>query len=73
MEGPKVTWKGPRSRRRPPPLMLSDEKDLCVRGRCRVRRTKVLARDDQGRLYAYEDAAMVEGVNDAARRYGGAG
>jgi hypothetical protein len=66
VEGPKVTQTSA-------PLTLSDEKDIYARGRCRVRRTKVLARDDQGRLYAYEDAAIVEGVNDAARGYGGAG
>jgi nucleotide-binding universal stress UspA family protein len=38
-----------------------------------VRGTKVLAWDDQGRLYAYEGAAIVGGVNDAARRCRGAG
>jgi len=38
-----------------------------------VRGTKVLAKDDQGRLYGDEGAAIVGGVNDAARRCGGAG
>ena len=68
MEEPKVTQTSAKAR-----LMLSGEKNICVRGRCRVRGTKVLANDDQGRLYAYEGATIVGGVNDAARRCGGAG
>ena len=42
--------------------MLPGEKNICVRRRCRVRGTKVLAKDDQGRLYGYEGAAIVGGV-----------
>ena len=53
--------------------MLSGEKNICIRGRSRVRGTKVLANNDQGRLYASEGATIVGGVNDAARRCGGAG
>ena len=66
MEEPKVTQTSA-------PLMLSSEKNISIRGRCRVRGTKVLANDDQGRLQAYEGATSVGGVNDAARRCGGAG
>ena len=54
-------------------LMPTGEKNICVRGPCRVRGTKVLANNDQGRLYASEGATIVGGVNDAARRCGGAG
>ena len=53
--------------------MPTGEKNICVRGPCRVRGTKVLANNDQGRLYASEGATIVGGVNDAARRCGGAG
>ena len=42
--------------------MLSGEKNICVRGRSRVRGTKVLANDDQGWLYASEGATIVGGV-----------
>ena len=42
--------------------MLPGDKNICVRGRCRVRGTKVLAEDDQGRLYGYKGAAIVGGV-----------
>ena len=53
--------------------MLPGEKNICVRGRCRVRGTKVLAKDDQGRLYGYEGAAIVGGVMMPPDRCGGAG
>jgi hypothetical protein len=52
--------------------MLSGEKNICLRGRCRLRGTKVLAEDDQGRLCGYDRATIVGG-DAAARRCGGAG